>query len=212
LDSLEKFLNSNPSEPIVDEETYHPPGDWCLMYNNVRFKDNKITDLKILFEKHTQGELLASFNAKMEELKKDILDIVPLHIFDEIMEYTTITERPPFQPIPRQAFLNSVDDLGLEDKNTWKHQTYFKVDAILYLFMKYKKCTSNDDMTQDGYVYDFVLDQHVPIDSIIMDRVEEEFGLVCASGFYCMLGIAEVPSMVDYKIDEYDGLETVHVV
>lgn len=216
LEALKKFLHSNPEEPIVDEETYCPPGDWCLMYNNVIFKDHKIHDWRALLEKHSKGELAESLNAKIEELTSKILDIVPSHVFNEIMEYTAVTQPQPFQPMPsRKTFIDSVNEFGLEDKHSWKYQTYFTANAMLYLFMKYKESnttTSKDDVRQDGYVYDFVLDQHVPIDTIIMDRVEEEFGLICASGFYCMLAIAEVPSMVDYKIKEYDGLETVYVV
>lgn len=37
------------------------------------------------------------------------------------------------------------------------------------------------------------------------------FGLMCASGSYCQLSIAEVPQIVDWGVHEYDGKERVYV-
>ena len=39
-----------------------------------------------------------------------------------------------------------------------------------------------------------------------------EVGLVCASGQHCRLKVAEVPTLLEWEIDEYDGKETVRLV
>lgn len=55
----------------------------------------------------------------------------------------------------------------------------------------------------------FISDSEIPRDDKNLVRVVEELGKA-ANGTYADLKVVEIPDGVDWGIDEYDGLESVH--
>lgn len=82
----------------------------------------------------------------------------------------------------------------------------FIYDRLAYLETegkrKYVVVANTDIMAEDAR------SELLPID---IDSVYVELGLLCAAGPGCRLQIAEVPSLLEWKIADYDGLETIDI-
>jgi hypothetical protein len=93
------------------------------------------------------------------------------------------------------------------DNNKFEHTAMkFIYDRLSYLetraTRKYVVVANTDIMAE------YARSELLPID---MDSVYVELGLLCAAGPGCRLQIAEVPSLLEWKISEYDGLETIDI-
>lgn len=59
---------------------------------------------------------------------------------------------------------------------------------------------------EDGELYAYDIERTNPI----LIKVVEELGTEKASGIYAELRVVEIPDDVNYYIDDYDGIETIH--
>ena len=111
-----------------------------------------------------------------------------------------------------KAFTSLLKANGYANELVWRYQKFYDKYAMKFLIMAYASQLSNSSTHEDNTIYDFVFKTHIPLKQDIMDKVEETFGLLCASGPCSQLSIATVPPLLEWNVGEYDGLENVYVV
>jgi hypothetical protein len=112
----------------------------------------------------------------------------------------------------RTTFMNGLNRYGYEYNSVWKYQVVYDSDAIqflLYLRSQWVGVIASDPIT----IYDYFLLKEVKIaNPDLLNLVYEKFGLLCASGQYSNLAIAEMPAKMEWQVGDYDGKETVYIV
>lgn len=93
------------------------------------------------------------------------------------------------------TFLDAISYYGEKHFAVWMCQSSYNAHAMRYLLMCPEAITTDSDCGDE-----------------IPEQVYIDLGLVAASGEYCALGIAYVPSELSYSILEYDGLESILVI
>lgn len=216
---LQRFLESSPFEPTINSEMYLQPTEWCLMFSKCNFERYKPSDLKVLLEKHMNGDFVNKLTQHIDHARLEICQTIPDVMLTEISNFVIAQKKerkenyakdPLFYMSnkDRKSFLRSIEKYGFESSLHWCQQTYYDQDVIQYLLNKYKYIKKNED---SQVVYDCVTETYILTDNALIAQMEETFGLLCASGPYAKLCIAEIPDLVDYKIGEYDGTENVYV-
>jgi hypothetical protein len=233
IKSLGEYLtSSNAVFGKLEDEYYTKPSLYCLMYSRPDFENYTKADLQELYDKYKHNE---SGNVNAEKIRKrreEASAIVGEETVDEIYNYikeTTEKLKPSdswCKYFERETesirFIQALNTYGYKEKKTWKYQKSFSSRAMDYLLAKQKAYTKaqgqdENDGASDGeselHVYDYVC-KHKPLEvnEKAKMNVLRKFGLICASDTYCNLAIAEMPSLLDWEIAEYDGLERVCVV
>lgn len=190
--------------------------DMIYIYHKYNFK--KVYGLVSLINMYNNEQ---TQKEKASVYRNDALQLIPSQTLDEFITfhskmYNEASYRRFGNFTTREPFLQAVSEYGIQDKITWSHNSYYTFVAVKYLISKYQLLFEDKvpekSLCNDELVYDVLSDDYIKINEELMNEVEEQFGLLCASGSYCMLAIAEIPSVVDFTIDEYDGLETVRIV
>lgn len=132
----------------------------------------------------------------MRQLEADIFDNEQAvgEDLEDLLEHYAQVEKYNDYSHDRKTFIALLSEKGhKDDLSIWNVQHKYNTPIITYIIKRnLKPCDS--------------------LDSDMMNRVEENFGLVCASGKYTKLEIEEIPADMSWIIDEYDGKETVYVV
>lgn len=215
---LKEYLNSSPNEPVIDNKIYSTPSEWCLIFSKCNFTRYKIGELQELLAKHENGEYVNKLSIMIDEAKTKIIERISEPLLIELNEF--VLEKEKQNKAERKAnpwhaseeglsFLESVEKYGFENDFYWNNQTYYDTNALRFILDKYKYIKKNEN---EQLVYDIVVEDYVMIQDDMLSEVEEYFGLLCASGPYSKLDIAEIPALVDYRIGEYDGNENVYIV
>ena len=210
---LQEYLDS-PNSKYAKDEWSGKPDSWLMLSLKPQFIYYHKTDLVEMLEEYKSGIPKAALLKEINDKRQSILDIVKKEkMVDNIIEFVVNLEIAKTQKQMRSSFdrekssfVKCLDVLGFEDPETWKRQSYYNEDAILYILHK-----KGFDPHQNMYDY-FVNDSYFirPYD-LFDNTIYLKFGLMCASGLYCKIAIAEVPALVDWEIGEYDGLENVYV-
>jgi hypothetical protein len=123
-------------------------------------------------------------------------------------DWWSIDEKNKFK-----TFMSLLLANGYTNDLVWRYQKFYDKYAMKFLIMAYaSQQTNNTSPHEDDTVYDFVFKTHIPLKQDVMDKVEETFGLLCASGACSQLAIATVPPLLEWSVGDYDGLENVYVV
>jgi len=145
---------------------------------------------------------LAAVKAKIrDELEKDINTsewaLLPATIQNSIKDYLQsygLTPQPT-SPVSFIDFIKANEQLLLE---MWRHQlTITQRNVMCYVTYLYNN---------DKVAYNYWLDLACEIPEA---NATESLGLLCASGEYAALDIIYVSPYVDFRIKEYDGLESI---
>lgn len=99
-------------------------------------------------------------------------------------------------------------EMDMEDIKNTKYK-YAKKDNGLFINYFTKDFGNNVQITNEDYEkYNLYLDTSHREDPILIEVIEE----LCekANGRFGELKIVEIPDDLDYVIDEYDGIETLH--
>lgn len=62
----------------------------------------------------------------------------------------------------------------------------------------------------DAYTKSVLYCRDIPRNDPLLARTVEDLGSEIASGRFAELCVVEIPDGIDYEIDEYDGLESIH--
>jgi hypothetical protein len=216
---LQRFLESSPIETTINPEMYLQPTEWCLMFSKCNFERYKLVDLKVLLDKHMNGDFINEITQHIDRVRLEICQIIPDVMLTEVSNFVIAQKKKRKESYAkdtlfymsnkdRTSFLRSIEKYGFESNTHWCQQTYYEQDIIQYLLDKYKYIRKDED---SQVVYDCVAETYISTDNALITQMEETFGLLCASGPYAKLCIAEIPALVDYKIGEYDGTENVYV-
>jgi hypothetical protein len=112
-----------------------------------------------------------------------------------------------YNEFDKLSFCDAVTKRGVADDHAWRNQTFYNRYAIMYLLSIQRQSKNVEE-----HIRDLVEDRFVEVDDDnLQGRAEETFGLLCASGRYSKLAIAQVPALLDWTVSEYDGLERVNV-
>lgn len=122
-------------------------------------------------------------------------------------EWWAIDEKNKFS-----SFISLLNKNGYTNDVVWRYQKFYDKHAIKFLLSTYASQQDITDINDKQTVYDFVFKKHIPLTQDVINKVEETFGLLCASGSCCKMAIATVPPLLEWSVGDYDGLENVYVV
>ena len=109
-------------------------------------------------------------------------------------------------------FLDAIDKLSQYNPSIWCYDNRFEHTAMKFI---YDRLSYLESRVTRKYVVvantDIMADARSELLPTDIDSVYMELGLLCAAGPGCRLQIAEVPSLLEWKISEYDGLETIDI-
>lgn len=227
IESLCQYLTS-PTATFkeADDEYMFKPSLYCLLYARPDFENYTKEHLEELYEKYKDCD-----NVNTEKIKKrraEASAIVGEDVFQEIYNHITQTTKTLksrdawYKYLEREtesmSFIRALNTYGYKDKKTWKYQKPFSSKAIQFLLAKQAAHNqANDGDEGDGAsvwrVYDYIgKNTTLEVNEEVKMNIIRKVGLMCASYTYCNLAIAEMPSLLDWEIAEYDGLERVVVV
>lgn len=161
---------------------------------------SKYDPVKVI-EIKQQNKGKAYLDKNNEEINKAIIKIKELYdnadIDDMVAFYNDFNKDDGYcGKEERLTFVENLKKLGYKNKKTWEHQSHYCINAIMYIIENYSRFEA----------------ENIEVNEDIMHSVKERFGLLCASDKYAQLAIYDVPAKLDYKINEYDGLEGVVVL
>lgn len=191
---------------IVDDEiiTRDPPKQSLIGFpaykylHYISLTQEKINTSKSRIDKNvTKGGLLIGSNVF------DDMTTIVKQLVDDDVQYRNVS------PSLRTTFLTAIKKYGEQDHYIWVNSSNnYNEKAMRYLLIKKKEIEQLPE-PKDGMIYDFLITHdYLPINQSVYDGMLMKFGLICASDIYCSLKIGEVPALVDWKIEEYDGSET----
>lgn len=221
------YLDIEAKKTKIPDYCYYKPQYFIFTFNDTNFSEYLREDLEEFLQKEDPNPI-SKIENDIKVCKETILSVVSEHVLNDIIAYITYTYKE-FKKNKEghfslstymssreeyKTFIELLKSNGFDSYKTWHGQTKFEEEAIHYLIYKYKSLSLTEQLSpEDVTVYDFLMKQeHIEINKEVSDLVVLNFGLLCASGQCCQLGIEEIPSMVDYSIGEYDGNETVYIV
>ncbi len=215
VQSLREYLQS---DPIIPEKPT-PISQWVLMFVKTNFSRYSPEDLNHLLAQYDEGALQKEYIEKQFALEQDVKKQLPddnmyISIKQFYLEHTKQEQGKDSLYIStrlqdKNSFIRLLKKHGVESGLTWSHQTYYGKIAIAYIIQRYK----NEQYTNDASkVYDVLSNSFEDIDEVILENAKERFGLLCASSTYSKLQIASLSAVLEWDVQEYDGLEHVNVV
>ena len=211
IDVYDELLNNKKyhgdevvNDDIIDRDPPKKDLIGCPAYKYLHFislTQEKISRTQSIIEKNiTKGSSLIG-----HDVFDDMTSIVRQIVDDDGLY-------PKVSPSHPSTFLKAVEKFGEQDYKIWIKNSKFNEKVMRYLLIK-KKDVEQLPEAKDGMIYDFLITHdYLPIDHSVYDSMVNKFGLQCASGLYCSLVIGEVPALVDWKIEEYDGQETLIIL
>ena len=103
--------------------------------------------------------------------------------------------KPNTSPTTNMMSFMDLYDMKSYDK-AWESQKYFDNSAVFFLLHARK---------DNSIVYDY-FKKHVKAED---DGIYEKLSFLAASGYFCKLAKTYVPKLLDWKIREYDGKESI---
>lgn len=159
---------------------------WCPKYTRADLEKLQKQAKEGSYKRQIENDLAAAEEAALAVVSRETLD-------DFLAHYKTIIEVGS-RDRDRKTLVTLLSEQGYsQDMSIWEPQYNYKVPIITYIIKRDIRAASPDDPN-------------------IIARIEEDFGLVCASGTYASLAIAEVPAGMSWNVAEYDGKEEVYVV
>jgi len=74
---------------------------------------------------------------------------------------------------------------------------------MVYYYTKQRNCNDKED--DKNFFNDYTIDRTDPILVQVVEELKEEANDSCSK-----LKVIDIPDNIEYEIDEYDGLETIH--
>jgi len=207
-------------ESVYHGKKYWVPNRFTMTYKNNQFENYTREQLESLFQESMDRDIVKEYYDKIANTRKEMKDI--LNTFEDVPEETAkqfiedliafvdkdLSSIKPYSiydtPVKKEnrPFITILLSEGWKSSSIWlsrMKEVYSKV-AMKFITDKY----TNEDATSD-----FLSGSEIP--DTLLDCEYEHFGLLCASDRYSNLAIAEMPALLDYRISEYDGLESVQV-
>lgn len=225
IENIRMYLE-DPTSKFKEEPTstanVHDLSLWMLTMPSTnkleKFTKQQLQDLFSLYErddvlKEMTDTLTHSIQKLTTILGEELYNEVDRFVEFEQEEYThsnwwSVDEKNKFK-----AFTSLLQANGYTNDLVWRYQKFYDKYAMKFLIMAYaSQQTSTSSPHEDNTMYDFVFKTHIPLKKDVMDKVEETFGLLCASGSCSQLAIATVPPLLEWEVGDYDGLENVYVV
>ena len=155
---------------------------------------------------------------KAKEIIKDkmqkIASIFPLDTFKELEAnlHSVFSEKTSLHSlIDNPDFLSSIATLDLNHAQTWMYQHHFN-EKMMRCLVVLKRNANNPQPhdTDQSTFYDFLIShKNITVSHDVWQKLVRKVGLMCASGRCCDLDVCEVPMHMGWKIEEYDGQETI---
>lgn len=163
---------------------------WCPKYNRADLQKLQAQAREGSYKRQIENDLATAEEAALAVVSRETLDDFLAHYKEvvdvDVSSYSRDTDH-------RRTFMRLLSEKGYsQNMSIWESQYNYKVPIITYIIKRDLRAP-------------------VPEDNIIA-RIEEDFGLVCASGKYASLAIAEVPAGMSWKVTEYDGKEEIYIV
>jgi hypothetical protein len=222
VQSLRDYLQSNPTIPAKPMPISH----WVLMFIKTNFLRYHPTELKHLLIQYDEGVLQKEYLEKLNSLEQGVKALLPDDdIYTSIktfcIEHTKQEQGKENMYVStrlqeKNSFIKLLKKYGVDSDVTWYHQTYYDKVAIAYIIKRYKNVLHVYEQydTQDfaSKAYDIFTNAFENIDEDVIERAKERFGLLCASSTYSKLQIASLAALLEWDVQEYDGLEHVNIV
>lgn len=225
LDNLDKIatyvanINDMFARSEVSVINQGKPGLWNLKVplSKTKISSFSCTQLKELLCEYESSDLKKEINDDLKGAIEALILTLGKSLFEEIEDFLDIQlnrekeshRHPEIDKYKYSSFISILSKEGYHSDLTWKYQMVYNQYAIKYLIDKYMKSL---DPSHQHSIFDFVFNEECPVDIEVMKKVEETFGLLCASGGCAKLAIATVPPLLEWEVREYDGLENVHVL
>lgn len=222
VQSLRDYLQNNPTVP----EKPMPISHWVLMFIKTNFLRYHPTELKQLLTQYDKGVLQKEYLEKLNSLEQEVKALLPdddiytsiktFYIEHSMQEQgkekwyisTTLQEK--------NSFIRLLIKYGVDSDVTWSHQTCYDKVAVAYIIKQYKNIfhvyEQYDTQGFASKAYDIFTNAFENIDEVALESAKERFGLLCASSTYAKLQIASLAALLEWDIQEYDGLEHVNIV
>lgn len=177
----------------------------CAVYNYDYYKLEEVfKHIHHLRKESANANDIASAMSKEYGFSKEIVSLMVSSIDNRVSN-----DGPPMN------FLDAVHKFSQYNPCVWYYDNNrFDHTAMKFIYerlaqlettgAKKRVVVANTDAMAEGESRELV--------AADMDATYNELGLLCAAGPGCRLQIAEVPSLLEWKISEYDGLETVDIV
>lgn len=178
----------------------------CAIYNYVYYKLEEVfKHIHYLRKESTKNEDIINFISKEYGFSHNITELM----IDSVQNRISNDGTP-------MNFLDAVNTysqyntcIWCYDNNRFDHTAMkFIYNRLSYLETsipkKHMVVANTDIMNED-------VDIRSELVTVDIESVYVELGLLCAAGPGCRLQIAEVPSLLEWKISEYDGLETIDI-
>jgi hypothetical protein len=218
-DYLSNMTSKYYQQQIIDDD-YIKITDFILKIKDFKgFDRYKKEELEGLYALFIEGTFTKSIDDTICESQEEILTHISNDVLLEIRLFIeqSIKDDQHNKKATKDFYGRDDDELqfvqllnkkGHKDKDTWRHQLIYDTMAIRYLIAK----QHSFDNVCPNTIKNFIETGVIEVDEIVLANVEETFGLLCASGGYANLALADVPAMLDWQICEYDGLESVVVI
>jgi hypothetical protein len=159
-----------------------------------------------MVSEYDEGKILVEHETKLKIHKEKLEGMDKYLIMKEFVK-NMMEAQSTYNGWDKLSFCDAVRERGVADDHAWRNQTFYNKYAIMYLLS-----IQRDSKNVEEHIRDLVDDRFVELDDDnLQGRAEETFGLLCASGRYSKLAIAQVPALLNWAISEYDGLERVYV-
>lgn len=215
-------INTEIIKTVLNEEEFG-----CIDYIDIPLYSWGYKFNKDYLKKYTKDALERLINATMKEndtldsTLRDISDQLRINGIDvgHIEKFKVPREVHVDMDIP-QTFMNALETFGscngnntLINKCIWQYQHHVNSSLMQYLHTQIPEI-SLVSKYPSNHVYDLMRNDgsFIEVEDIFKKRTECIIGLICASDEFSALQIANVPSLVDWRISEYDGLENVCIL
>lgn len=114
------------------------------------------------------------------------------------------------------SFIEAVAYYGVDHFAIWHCQPNFKSHAMLFMLEARSidaKGLAIPDHQTTGMLFDLFKNDgsYIEISEDLANQTYMDLGLLCASDAICDLKIAEIPALLEWQLDEHDGLERVSI-
>jgi hypothetical protein len=208
IDVVRQYLESSDSK-YATSMCILPLQVFDLSSDDLRLYHHTKEEVENVYAECKNGEFLSRYDTYIATHSKK-LEHMPDNVIADMKIYVEQPKisRKIYSDLQKEnQFVYALFNDGYHTPTTWRHTNIFNISAMKYLLSRYPVKIKRD------HVFDFVVTKNsLRIDTELMEKVERKFGLLCASGAHAKLAIAEVPAKMRWRIEEYDGLESVYVV
>lgn len=195
-----------------------------IVFNDNQFEKYTRQQLQNLLSLYEKSDFLKDMSDTLTQTSKKLTTLLGQEIYDKIDRFIELEQKSECEAIKYtlsnrwginetnnfNPFITLIQTNGYTNELVWRNQKSYDKYAMKFLIMTYASQQSYTH--KHDTIYDFVFNKHIPSEQEVMDKLEETFGLLCASGPFSQLAIATVPPLLEWNVGDYDGLENVYVV